>query len=89
VEAKERGIALGSNNTKPELLPELPDNLNARLVEFHCGRCGRFLGLQAIVEGTVVVWCGKCKDFNILDVRQGLTNIQTYDSIGAKVEKTQ
>jgi len=76
-------------NTKPELLPDLPDNLNARLSEYHCGRCGRFLGLQAIVEGTIVNWCNRCKDFSILDVRQGLTKIQTYDSLNAKVEKTQ
>lgn len=79
------------NNTKPQLLPKLPGNLNAKLSEIHCGRCGRFLGLQAIVDGTIVLWCAKCKDFNVIDVRaEGLTSIQTYDSIvDTKVGKTE
>jgi len=80
---------MAGKNTKPELLPKLPDNLNARLSEVHCGRCGRFLLLQAIIEGSIVVWCDKCKDFNIVDVRQGLTKIEIYDSMNTKVEKTQ
>lgn len=76
------------HNSKPELLPELPDDLNAKLQEFHCGRCGRFLLLHAMVEGSLVVWCSKCKDFNVLDVRQGLTSVQIYDTLSTKVEKT-
>lgn len=79
-----------NGNTKPDLLPQLPDNLNARLEEFHCGRCGRFLCLQAMVEGTIILWCNKCKDINILDVRQGLTKVEIYDTLnGVKVDKTQ
>lgn len=49
-------------------VPELPDELNVELVEIHCTNCGRFLGFQAIVEGTIALKCRQCKQWNILDV---------------------
>ena len=48
---------------------ELPPELNVRTEEFHCSKCGRFLGFQAIVEGTIVVKCKTCKEWVALDVR--------------------
>lgn len=47
---------------------ELPDELNVEFLELHCTNCGRFLALQAIVEGTIAIKCKRCKQWNVLDV---------------------
>ena len=60
-------------NLPAELLEKLPEELNARLQEYHCAKCGRFLAFIAIVEGTIVIKCRRCKELNVLDVRQILT----------------
>jgi len=52
-----------------EILGRIPEELNARLKKYYCCNCGRFLAYQAVVEGTIVIKCHKCKEFNILDVR--------------------
>lgn len=52
-----------------ELLEKLPEDLNTRLKEYHCANCGRFLCFQAIVEGTIVIKCRRCKEYNVLDIR--------------------
>lgn len=56
------------NNAVINTLSELPEELNTELEEVHCTNCGRFLGLHAIVEGTWVTKCRKCKYYTILDV---------------------
>ncbi|MDM7913239.1 MAG: hypothetical protein QUS09_09095 [Methanotrichaceae archaeon] len=64
---------MGANNHK-----ELPEELNATLQNIVCmgskrdgSPCRRVLGLQAIVEGTIVLKCRRCGMTNILDI-QGL-----------------
>ncbi len=52
-----------------DILEKLPEDLDIRLKEYHCGNCGRFLCLQALIEGTVVIKCRRCKEWNILDAR--------------------
>ncbi len=47
---------------------EAPDKLNIPLVEFKCGGCKRVLALYAIIEGTVVVKCKRCKAWNCVDI---------------------
>lgn len=56
-------------NLPDEIRDKLPEELNARLKEYHCANCGRFLAFQAIIEGTIAVKCRRCKEWNILDVR--------------------
>jgi phage FluMu protein Com len=54
---------------------ELPPDLNPEVEEFRCVNCGRFLGLVALVEGTIVVKCRRCKIWSVLDVhRQEVDN---------------
>ena len=36
--------------------------------EMHCAGCGRFLGLQAIIWGTVKIKCPNCKEWNTIDI---------------------
>lgn len=48
---------------------EIPPEMAIKLKEYHCANCGRFLCLQAIAEGTIVVKCRRCKELNILDVQ--------------------
>ncbi|MDD5700417.1 MAG: hypothetical protein PHU23_00080 [Dehalococcoidales bacterium] len=46
----------------------LPPEDAIKFKEFHCTGCGRFLALYAIVEGTIVIKCRRCKEENVLDV---------------------
>lgn len=55
---------------------ELPDNLNPDVEELRCVNCGRFLGLIALVEGTVCLKCKRCKIWSVIDVRQKVDNEQ-------------
>ncbi|MDD5510677.1 MAG: hypothetical protein PHI12_07705 [Dehalococcoidales bacterium] len=59
--------------SKAKYSPE--DNIEFK--EFHCTSCGRFLSLYAMVEGTVVIRCRRCKTDNILDVHS--TNVEITD----------
>lgn len=47
---------------------ELPDDLNPDVEELKCVNCGRFLGLVALVEGTVCIKCRRCKIWSVIDV---------------------
>ena len=49
-------------------------NVNPEVKEYHCSNCGRFLCFQAIVEGTIAIKCRRCKEFNVLDIRQTVNN---------------
>ncbi len=75
-------------NLPAELLEKLPEELNSKLQEYHCAKCGRFLCFFALVEGTVVIKCRRCKELNILDVRQVLTESLFSASVNLKVEKS-
>ncbi len=75
-------------NLPDELLEKLPAELNAQLQEYHCAKCGRFLAFFAIVEGTVVIKCRRCKEMNVLDLRQVLTEPVFSASVDTKVEKS-
>ena len=46
----------------------LPEALNPDVKEFRCVNCGRFLGLIALVEGTVCLKCKRCKIWSVVDV---------------------
>lgn len=52
-----------------ELVDKLPDDLNAKLKTYYCASCGRFLAYHAIIEGTIIIKCRRCKEYNVLDVR--------------------
>jgi len=52
----------------------LPANLDPEVEEFRCVNCGRFLGLIAIVEGTVCLKCKRCKIWSVIDVHQVVDN---------------
>jgi phage FluMu protein Com len=51
------------------------DRINFK--EFHCTSCGRFLAMYAIVEGTIIIRCRRCKEDNVLDVHA--TNVVITD----------
>lgn len=36
--------------------------------EMHCSSCGRFLGKQAIVWGTIQIKCPNCKEWTTIEV---------------------
>ncbi len=55
--------------TSKSVLDQVPDEMKAKLREYHCSNCGRFLALQAIVEGSIVIRCRRCKELNVLDVQ--------------------
>lgn len=62
-------------------LLELPNDLNPDVEEFHCVNCGRFLGLIALVEGTVVIKCRRCKIWSVIDRHQELSeNPESVDN---------
>ena len=54
---------------KPSSNGEIPEELKAKVKEYHCANCGRFLCFQAILEGTIAVKCKRCKEWNVLDVQ--------------------
>ncbi len=60
---------------------EAPDKLSIPLVELKCGQCRRVLALYAIIEGSVVVKCKRCKTWNAIDIHS-----EVQDNGGVKVE---
>lgn len=71
---------------------DMPDELNTKLDSVRCCDCGRFLCLQAIIEGTVAIRCRRCKKWTILDIHSidGIKSSpevdQGLDHFGQKVE---
>ena len=57
-------------DTHEEEIKQLQEELNIKLEEWHCGGCGRFLLLYAILEGTVVKRCRRCKKVNVLHIHE-------------------
>jgi len=53
---------------------ELPADFNPDVEEFRCVNCGRFLGLIALVEGTVVIRCKRCKIWSVVDVHKEIVD---------------
>lgn len=62
---------------------------NQDLRPFYCQRCGRFLGYECLVDGSIYIFCKNCKGWTVLlegKVELGLTGQQIYDKIRAKAE---
>jgi len=49
---------------------DITGNQMVQTQEMHCQACGRFLGYQAIVWGTIKVKCpnSKCKQWNTVNI---------------------
>ncbi len=58
---------------------EAPDKLNIPLVELKCGGCRRVLALYAIVDGSVVIKCKRCKAWTALDIH---SEVQDNGKVG-------
>lgn len=48
----------------------IPPELLVRLESLRCMNCKRFLGYYAILEGSIVIKCSRCKSFNIINITQ-------------------
>lgn len=59
----------------------LPANLDPEVEEFRCVNCGRFLGLIAVVEGTVCLKCKRCKIWSVIDVHQVTTEATDQEQV--------
>jgi len=57
----------GADNHQAEK-QQLEELYNVTFKEWFCSGCGHFLFWQAIVEGTVVNKCRRCKRINVLDI---------------------
>jgi LSD1 subclass zinc finger protein len=53
---------------------EAPSVLDVKFEEFRCKGCRRVLALVAIVEGSVVVKCKRCKAWNALDIQSTISD---------------
>ena len=53
-----------------EEVMKLQEEFNIEFEEWHCGGCGRFLILYAVLEGTMVKRCKKCKKVNVLHIHE-------------------
>ncbi len=54
---------------KGQQVEEIDQNEMVATQEMHCGKCGRFLCLQAILWGVIKFKCPICKQWNTLDVQ--------------------
>lgn len=54
---------------KEKVIEEIDTNKMVATQEMHCEKCGRFLGLQAILWGVIKIKCPKCKEWNTIDVQ--------------------
>lgn len=48
---------------------QIVENQMLQAQEMHCPGCGRFLGYQAILWGTVRIKCPNCKEWTTIDIR--------------------
>jgi phage FluMu protein Com len=55
-------------DTHTEELARLQEELNIELQSLYCSGCGRFILNYAILEGTIVAKCRRCKRLNVLDI---------------------
>lgn len=67
-------------NGNIETFRELPEDLNPDVEEMRCVNCGRFLGLVALVEGTVVIKCRRCKIWSVIDVSNSVAEAVSTES---------
>jgi len=65
----DEALVMTSEIFNRRLHEKIPDDYNIDFKEYHCSNCGRFLCLQAIVEGTIAIKCRRCKELNVLDIR--------------------
>jgi len=56
------------NDTHDEELKKVADELDVEFLSWYCSGCGRFLLNYAILEGTIVCKCRRCKRQNVLDI---------------------
>jgi phage FluMu protein Com len=67
---------MSATNTSPDTktethddeLQKVADELNVKFEKWFCSSCGRFLLDYAILEGTIVRKCRRCKRMNVLDI---------------------
>lgn len=43
------------------------NGFDTEINEWHCFKCGRFLGYEGLISGIVVIMCPRCKFFNVLN----------------------
>lgn len=48
----------------------IPEELKVKVQSLRCENCSRFLAYYALVEGTIVVQCRRCKHWTALDVKK-------------------
>lgn len=49
---------------------DISPEMKAKLESVHCVNCHRWVGYYAVLEGTVVFHCRKCKCYTIIDVHR-------------------
>ncbi len=48
----------------------IPEELKVKVKSLRCENCNRFLAYYALVEGTIVVQCRRCKHWTAVDVHK-------------------
>ena len=54
------------------------------LRQIRCSSCGRFLGLEDIIEGELYLWCKNCKSWTAVlgrEAEKNLTGEEMYNKI--------
>jgi len=49
------------------------------LEPLYCSGCGHFFGYFIIINGAAVLWCGRCKKWNIAAEGETASNLTTED----------
>lgn len=65
---------------------ELPQDMDVEIEEFRCVNCGRFLGLIALVEGTVVIRCRRCKIWSVIDIHREIELDKTDKNVYSEIK---
>lgn len=62
---------------------DIDKNRMVQTREIHCPDCGRFMGWQAILWGTMKIKCSGCKQWIILDINpENKEKIRRFDKTG-------